>query len=89
MRFYFIETGLIKLSVLAPGEGVLLAISRVTCSRCAWPGNMGFGGRRPRPWRTRRWKAIPAADSSARLRQDALQEGFMHYLAERVTSGRR
>jgi len=86
---YFIETGLIKLLVLAPGgRECLLAIHA--------PGDvfgeLCLGGEDVVRQETATamddttLKAIPCPEFLTRLSQDSLLEGFVHYLAERVTS---
>ena len=86
---YFIETGLIKLAVLAPGgKEWLLAIHA--------PGDvfgeLCLGGadvvrqETATAMEDTTLKAIPCAEFLARSNHDALLEGFVHYLAERVTS---
>ncbi|HME69816.1 MAG TPA: Crp/Fnr family transcriptional regulator [Myxococcota bacterium] len=86
---YFIETGLIKPLVLAPGgKECLLAIHA--------PGNvfgeLCLGGadvvrqETATAMEDTTLKAIPCPEFLTRLSHDSLLEGFVHYLAERVTS---
>ncbi|HTF33037.1 MAG TPA: Crp/Fnr family transcriptional regulator [Myxococcota bacterium] len=86
---YFIEAGLIKLSVLAPGgKECLLAIHA--------PGDvfgeLCLGGedvvRRETAtaMEDTTLKAIPCPEFLTCLSHESLLEGFVHYLAERVTS---
>ena len=86
---YFIETGLIKLSVLAPGgKECLLAIHAPgdVFGELCLAGEHGVRRETATAMEDTTLKAIPCREFLARLRHDALQEGFMHYLAERVTS---